>query len=38
MSGMQLRAWFSTLAVEWDDVVMLTIPLSACAEDHACVL
>jgi long-chain acyl-CoA synthetase len=27
MSGMQLRAWFSTLAVEWDDVVMLTIPL-----------
>ena len=27
MSGMQLRAWFSTVAVEWDDVVMLTIPL-----------
>jgi len=27
MTGMQLRAWFSTLAVEWDDVVMLTIPL-----------
>jgi long-chain acyl-CoA synthetase len=27
ISGMQLRAWFSTLAVEWDDVVMLTIPL-----------
>jgi long-chain acyl-CoA synthetase len=27
MAGMQLRAWFSTLAVEWDDVVMLTIPL-----------
>jgi len=27
MSGMQLRAWFSTLAVEWDDVIMLTIPL-----------
>jgi long-chain acyl-CoA synthetase len=27
MTGMQLRAWFSTLAVEWDDVVVLTIPL-----------
>jgi long-chain acyl-CoA synthetase len=27
MSGMQLRAWFSTVGVEWDDVVMLTIPL-----------
>jgi long-chain acyl-CoA synthetase len=27
MSGMQLRAWFSTLAVDWDDVIMLTIPL-----------
>jgi long-chain acyl-CoA synthetase len=24
---MQLRAWFSTVGVEWDDVVMLTIPL-----------
>lgn len=27
MTGMQLRAWFSTFTVEWDDVVMLTIPL-----------
>ena len=27
MTGMQLRAWFSTFTVEWDDVIMLTIPL-----------
>jgi long-chain acyl-CoA synthetase len=27
ITGMQLRAWFSTFTVEWDDVVMLTIPL-----------
>jgi len=27
MTGMQLRAWFSTVTVEWDDVIMLTIPL-----------
>jgi long-chain acyl-CoA synthetase len=27
MSGLQLRAWFSTVAVEWDDVIMVTIPL-----------
>lgn len=27
MTGMQLRAWFSTFTVEWDDVVLLTIPL-----------
>jgi long-chain acyl-CoA synthetase len=27
MSGLQLRAWFSTVAVEWDDVVLLAIPL-----------
>jgi long-chain acyl-CoA synthetase len=27
MSGMQLRAWFSTSAVDWEDVIMLTIPL-----------
>lgn len=27
MTGMQMRAWFSTFTVEWDDVVMLTIPL-----------
>jgi len=27
MTGMQLRAWFSTFTVEWEDVIMLTIPL-----------
>ncbi len=27
MSGMQLRVWFSTVIAEWDDVMMLTIPL-----------
>jgi long-chain acyl-CoA synthetase len=27
MSGMQLRVWFSTVIAEWDDVIMLTIPL-----------
>jgi long-chain acyl-CoA synthetase len=27
MTGMQLRAWFSTVTVEWDDVILLTIPL-----------
>ncbi len=27
MSAMQLRAWFSTFTVEWDDTIMLTIPL-----------
>jgi long-chain acyl-CoA synthetase len=27
MSGMQLRIWFSTVIAEWDDVMMLTIPL-----------
>jgi long-chain acyl-CoA synthetase len=27
ISGMQLRAWFSTFTVEWHDVIMLTIPL-----------
>jgi long-chain acyl-CoA synthetase len=27
ISGMQLRAWFSTFTAEWDDVIMLTIPL-----------
>jgi long-chain acyl-CoA synthetase len=27
VSGMQLRAWFSTFAVEWEDAIMLTIPL-----------
>jgi long-chain acyl-CoA synthetase len=27
MSGMQLRAWFSTFTAEWDDIIMLTIPL-----------
>ena len=27
MSAMQLRAWFSTFMAEWDDVIMLTIPL-----------
>jgi long-chain acyl-CoA synthetase len=27
MTGMQLRAWFSTFTIEWDDVIMLTIPL-----------
>jgi long-chain acyl-CoA synthetase len=27
MTGMQLRAWFSTFTVEWEDVVLLTIPL-----------
>ena len=27
MSGMQLRVWFSTVVAEWDDVIMLTIPL-----------
>jgi long-chain acyl-CoA synthetase len=27
MTGMQLRSWFSTVAVDWDDVIMLTIPL-----------
>jgi len=27
ISGLQLRAWFSTIGLEWDDVVMLTIPL-----------
>jgi long-chain acyl-CoA synthetase len=27
MSGMQLRSWFGTVAVEWEDVIMLTIPL-----------
>jgi long-chain acyl-CoA synthetase len=27
MSAMQLRAWFSGFMAEWDDVIMLTIPL-----------
>jgi len=27
MSGMQLRLWFSTVIAEWDDIMMLTIPL-----------
>jgi long-chain acyl-CoA synthetase len=27
MSGMQLRVWFSTVIAEWDDAIMLTIPL-----------
>ncbi len=27
MSGMQLRVWFSTVIAEWDDIIMLTIPL-----------
>jgi len=27
MTGMQLRAWFGTVTVEWDDVIVLTIPL-----------
>ncbi len=27
MSAMQLRAWFSVFMAEWDDVIMLTIPL-----------
>lgn len=27
MTGMQLRAWFSTFTVEWDDIIMLTIPM-----------
>ncbi|NWG02092.1 MAG: long-chain fatty acid--CoA ligase [Syntrophaceae bacterium] len=27
MTGMQLRAWFSTFTVEWDDVILLAIPL-----------
>ncbi len=27
MTGMQLRAWFSTVSTEWDDVILLTIPL-----------
>jgi long-chain acyl-CoA synthetase len=27
MSGMQLRAWFNTFTAEWDDVIMLTMPL-----------
>ena len=27
MTGMQLRAWFSTITGEWEDVILLTIPL-----------
>jgi len=27
MTGMQLRAWFGTVTAEWDDVIVLTIPL-----------
>ena len=27
MTGMQLRAWFSTITSEWEDVILLTIPL-----------
>jgi len=27
MTGMQLRAWFSTISTEWEDVILLTIPL-----------
>ncbi len=27
MSGMQLRVWFSTVIAEWNDIMMLTIPL-----------
>lgn len=27
MTGMQLRAWFSTFTVEWEDVILLAIPL-----------
>jgi long-chain acyl-CoA synthetase len=27
MSAMQLQAWFSPFMAEWDDVIMLTIPL-----------
>lgn len=27
MTGMQLRAWFSTITFEWEDIILLTIPL-----------
>ncbi len=27
MTGMQLRAWFSTFTIEWEDVIILSIPL-----------
>ncbi len=27
MTGMQLRAWFSTLTAEWEDIILLATPL-----------